>query len=49
MLQKLLQLSSNIDMCDILLLVQCKKMCVELDEGRIPNPLRLLVPDADED
>lgn len=26
-----------------------KKMCVELDEGRIPNPLRLLVPDADAD
>lgn len=26
-----------------------KKLCVELDEGRIPNPLRLLVPDADTD
>lgn len=30
-----------------MLCLQYKKLCVELDEGRVPKPLRLLVSDVD--
>jgi len=33
----------------ILLLLQYKKLCVELDEGRVPKPLHLLVTNNDAD